>query len=311
VNPEVTVVVPTHNRRDLLQLTLRTVLGQRDVELEVVVVDDGSTDDTAPVVAGVADHRVRLLRHDTPRGVSAARNRGIAEASGDWVAFVDDDDLWAPDKLARQLRSARRTGRDWAYAGAVKVDAAQRLLNGGKPPPDPDEVMARVARWNPMPGGCSNVIVSRALLRRAGPFDRQLINLADWELWIRLARAGGPPGMVRSPLVGYRQHGGNRSLDTGLIRREAHLIERRYGTALDWGGIFRYLAWLCLRSGRRQEALWHFAQASLRGQAAPVAADLAGLLRTRLAGPTSSHSGTSEQHDWAMEAEAWLSSLRG
>jgi hypothetical protein len=66
-----------------------------------------------------------------------------------------------------------------------------------------------------------------------------------------------------------------------------------------------------VRSGRRREALWHFAQASLRGQAAPVAADLAGLLHARLAGPTSSRSGTPEQDDWAMEADAWLSSLRG
>ena len=309
MGPEITVVVPTHNRRDLLQLTLRTVLGQRDVELEVVVVDDGSTDDTADVVAGLGDPRLRLVRHDTAQGVSAARNRGIAEASGQWVAFVDDDDLWAPDKLARQLEAAHDTGRAWAYAGAVKVDAAQRL-NGGRPPPEPEELMARITRWNPMPGGCSNVIASSTLLRRAGQFDRQLVNLADWDLWIRMARVGGRPAMVSSPLVGYRQHAGNRSLDTALILREARVIERRYGTALDWGGIFRYLAWLCVRSGRRREALWHFARAAVRGQAPSVATDLAGLARNRLAVPALDRSWPRERREWGTEAEAWLASLR-
>jgi glycosyltransferase involved in cell wall biosynthesis len=309
VKPEITAVVPTHNRRDLLQLTLRTVLGQRDVDMEVVVVDDGSTDDTAQVVTALGDPRLRLVRHDTAQGVSAARNRGVAEAAGEWVAFVDDDDLWAPDKLARQLEAARHTGRAWAYAGAVKVDAAQQLTGGG-PPPGPDEVMARITRWNPMPGGCSNVIASSALLHSAGPFDRQLVNLADWDLWIRMARAGGRPAMVGSPLVGYRQHGGNRSLDTALIVREARVIERRYGTALDWGGIHRYLAWLCVRSGRRRAALGHFARAAVRGQAPSVATDLTGLLRHRLAVPGPGRSQPHEHRDWRTEAEAWLASLR-
>jgi glycosyltransferase involved in cell wall biosynthesis len=307
--PEVSVVIPTRDRSRLLGLTLHSVLWQRAVDLEVVVVDDGSTDDTAQMVAGLGDRRVRLVRHDTAQGVSAARNRGIAEAGGSWVAFLDDDDLWAPDKLTRQLQAARRSGRDWVYAGAVKVDAAQRL-NGGRPPPEPQEVMARIERWNPMPGGCSNVMAASTLLRSAGPFDRQLVNLADWDLWIRMARAGGRPAVVRSPLVGYRLHDGNRSLDTALILREAKVIERRYGTALDWGGIFRYLAWLCVRSGRRREALWHFARATVHGQAPSVAADLAGLVRNRLPGPAPGRARPHQERHWGTEAEAWLTSLR-
>jgi glycosyltransferase involved in cell wall biosynthesis len=307
VDPEVTVVVPTHNRSGLLALTLRSVLWQRHVDLEVVVVDDGSTDDTAQVVAGLGDPRVRRVHHHTPQGVSAARNRGIAEAGGGWVAFVDDDDLWAPEKLARQLQAARDTGRAWAYAGAVSVDIDQRLI-GGTPPIPPEGVIARLPRWNPMPGGCSNVIASNALLQATGPFDRQLVNLADWDMWIRMARAAGRPAWVRGPLVGYRLHGGNRSLDTALILREARMIERRYGTALDWGGIYRYLAWLCVRSGRRREGLRHFAQAAARGQARAVAMDIAGLLRDRL--PVPPRPRPDGHRDWGVEAEAWLASLR-
>jgi glycosyltransferase involved in cell wall biosynthesis len=130
VSPDVSVVVPTHNRSGLLAQTLRSVLWQRGVDLEVLVVDDGSTDDTAAVVAALNDPRVRLLRHGTPRGVSAARNRGVAAAGGRWLAFCDDDDLWAPDKLARQLAAAQATGRSWVYAGEVHIDLGGQVVGG-------------------------------------------------------------------------------------------------------------------------------------------------------------------------------------
>jgi glycosyltransferase involved in cell wall biosynthesis len=121
--PEVTVVVPTHDREALLRQTLGSILGQRGVDFEVIVVDDGSSDDTAAAVAGLGDPRVRLVRHGRPLGVAAARNRGIAEAAGAWLAFCDDDDLWAPDKLARQLQAATQTGANWVYTGEVHIDA--------------------------------------------------------------------------------------------------------------------------------------------------------------------------------------------
>ena len=94
-----TVVIPTRNRPDLLCLTLTSVLRQRDVDLQVIVVDDGSTEDTAGVVSRSGDHRVRVLRQATSKGVSTARNVGLSEVTTEWVAFCDDDDLWSPDKL--------------------------------------------------------------------------------------------------------------------------------------------------------------------------------------------------------------------
>ena len=104
---EVTVVIPTRDRGHLLPRSLRSALAQRDVTLEVVVVDDGSVPPAAhnKVVARVCatDARVRVLRHMTPKGVSAARNSGIEAATGRWIAFLDDDDIWAPQKLASQL----------------------------------------------------------------------------------------------------------------------------------------------------------------------------------------------------------------
>ena len=92
---DVSVVVPTRNRSALLPVTLRSVLAQRDVDVEVIVVDGASTDDTPAVLAALADARLRVVWQDAPDGAASARNRGAAEARGEWLAFVDDDDLWS------------------------------------------------------------------------------------------------------------------------------------------------------------------------------------------------------------------------
>src|SRR5262245_43629644 len=137
----VSVIVPTRNRSALLSRTLRSVLRQQQVEIEVIVIDEASTDDTAALLATVDDARVRVIRHDRPRGVSAARKRGAAAAQGEWVAFVDDDDLWAPDKLARQIHTAQTLDRDWAYAGSVNISDRGEVIYG-RPPLSPEEVVA-------------------------------------------------------------------------------------------------------------------------------------------------------------------------
>src|SRR5919197_55125 len=122
----VSVVVPTHNRARLLSRTLRSICAQQSVDFEVVVVDDGSTDDTA-AVAAAADTRVKIICNPRPCGVSVARNIGITAARGDWIAFCDDDDLWAPDKLAAQLSAADEARLGWVYSGDVTVDDQSRV----------------------------------------------------------------------------------------------------------------------------------------------------------------------------------------
>jgi glycosyltransferase involved in cell wall biosynthesis len=308
--PDVSVVVPTHNRRELLALTLRTVLWQSEVNVEVVVVDDGSRDPgvAAQVVADLADDRVVLVRNDVPMGVSAARNRAIAGARGAWVAFCDDDDLWAPDKLALQLAAARSSGRGWVYTGAVKIDLQQRVV-AGLPPPPPDEVMARLTRVNLIPGGCSGVLVRAAALREVGGFDRALVNLADWDLWMRLA-ATGPAAFVPRPLVGYRIHPRNASADAALILTEACSLNGRYGCKIDYGALYHYLAWVHLRSGRGRGSLRYYALAMAHGNVRAPVADLRGKLRQRLGiegfDLPSERRRRAERATWRAASERWL-----
>jgi len=305
-SPVVSVVIPTHNRSALLKLTLLTALWQRDVDLEVIVVDDGSTDDTAATVASFSDPRVRLLRHDTPQGVTTARNHGIAEARGEWVAFLDDDDLWAPHKLSSQLEAAGSTAT-WVYVGDVEMDVEQRVIAGGPPPP-PDEVIRRLSATSLIPGGCSGVIATRKAVASAGGFDPTFVNLADRDLWIRLARTG-PLDWVCEPLVGYRVHQGQLSLDVALILREAGMLEEKYQQRIDRGDLHHYLAYQCLTAGRPRDALRHFAKAAVRGKAIPVAGSVSQVVLERFGVRMPRLARRDPHAAWRAEAEAWLAEL--
>lgn len=306
--PQVSVVIPTHDRRDLLMLTLRTVLWQEDVEFEVIVVDDGSTDGTGDAVAAIGDPRVRSLRHDTPLGVSTARNHGIDGARGTWIAFLDDDDLWAPTKLRAQLTAAAAPEATWCYAGTVKIDRQQQMM-GGTPPEPPAVVLARLPSVNLVPGGCSGVIATRVAVEATGGFDARLVNLADWDLWVRLGRTG-PPACVADPLVGYRIHSAQASLDIDLILKEAALIDGRNGVSVERGPLHHYLAHRALNAGWRRKALEHFARAALLGELVPVSTHLWAMARFRIAERLSLPHRPDRHAAWRAPALAWLRDLQ-
>jgi glycosyltransferase involved in cell wall biosynthesis len=265
--PDVCVVIPTHDRRRLLQRTLRSALAQRSVVLEVVVVDDGSSDGTAQFVEDLDDPRVCLVRHDVARGVATARNAGVVASTARWIAFLDDDDLWAPDKLARQLAAAEAAGTGWVYAGAVEIDVHDRLV-GGEPPPRPERLLAELTRQNLMPAGSSNVVILADMFRACGGFDAELRHLADWDLWLRLARRE-EPSYVPEPLVAYRIHAGQATMDTAGMMAEAEVLRERHGA--DPASIRRWLAWSHLRRGNRRAAIGAYARAVAVGDVSSVA----------------------------------------
>ena len=200
----VTVVIPTHNRVHLMPASLRSVLAQRDVDLEVVVVDDGSSDATPVALEAMRDDRLRWHRNEHATGVSRARNTGVAMVETPWVAFIDDDDLWAPDKLARQLASLRLyPGARWSMVGSVAVDEELQILRHEEAP-DSATLVQQVLKKNCVPAGGSGVLVSTDLVREVGGFREQFSNLADWDLWIRLAarRLRPPRCSTRSSRTG-------------------------------------------------------------------------------------------------------------
>lgn len=264
--PELSVVVPTRNRIDLLAQTLYTVLAQQAVDLEVVVVDDASDDDTARWLAAHPDPRVRSVRLDTPAGVAGARNAGIDDARGRWVGFVDDDDLWMPGKLADQLAAAQATGASWAVGGAVVFSQGPQLLQITPPPP---RLADRLAWRNTVPGGGSNVILTREALEKVGGFDGSISIVADWDLWIRLLETG-PPATVDRAVVAYRLHSHNMSRDVARMLHGIAVIEERYrhlrgGEPVDWEVFYAWLGHNALRANARWTAASLAARAMVAG----------------------------------------------
>jgi glycosyltransferase involved in cell wall biosynthesis len=285
----------------MLLRALRSVLAQREVELEVLVVDDGSTDETMGAVRSLDDPRVGVLRHERSRGVATARNAGAAAAGGTWIALLDDDDLWAPDKLLRQVAEAQRVGARWAYTGAVEIDQTGRLLGGERPLP-PDLLLRELPHRNPMPAGCSNVIVRADVFRATGGFDVELRHLADWDLWLRLARHGSP-ACTPDPLVAYRLHPAQATLDTSGMIDEARILRDRHGA--DLNSIRRWMAWSHLRQGRRWKAAAEYARAAATGDLASLGRAAVAALHPR---PTAvqRRSSAVADHEWAESAREWV-----
>ena len=110
LSPKVSVVIPVFNRPAAVRRAIESVLAQTCQDFEIIVVDDGSTDETPAVVAGLADPRMTLIQHEGNRGGSAARNTGLRAASAEYVAFLDSDDEWLPRKLERQLEVFQPVG---------------------------------------------------------------------------------------------------------------------------------------------------------------------------------------------------------
>jgi glycosyltransferase involved in cell wall biosynthesis len=258
--PDVTVVIPTRDRWPVVGRAVSCALRQVDVRVEVVVVDDGSTDRTTEHLSAIADPRLRVLRLPTSQGGAHARNAGIAEARGRWVAFLDDDDIWSPHKLRLQLAMARAVRAGFAYARAVSVEApgiVTRLMAL----PSPGSLAARLLRSNVVPAGASNVVVRRSLLRRIGGFDEQLDHLTDWDLWIRLARAA-PAVACDEVTIGYVQHQSNRyktaapfvEAELEYLAAKHHSAALAVGSEFDAAHLARGAAFGYLQAGRRVTA---------------------------------------------------------
>jgi glycosyltransferase involved in cell wall biosynthesis len=310
MTPLVSVVIPTRNRRSLLAGTLDTVLAQQDADLEVVVVDEASTDGTAAYLQAHTDPRVRTVRHDEPQGVARARNRGIGEAGGRWVALLDDDDLWAPRKLAAQLAAA--DGATWVYTGAVAVDRDLQVVETYRPLA-PAELCAQLPLRNPVPAGSSNVLIRRSAFDAAGQFDSRLRHLADWDMWRRLAQQG-EPAVVDEPLVAYRIHPGNASQAPTGILEEAALVEQALGHPIDWVAIHRWIAINCLRSGARWQAARSFGRAVRAGDRRSVVRAANALLVPGAGRRITYHplrrDGDVRDRDYKSRADVWLAPLR-
>ena len=201
--PRVSVITAAYNAEAFLETTIRSALAQTFDDLEVVVVNDGSKDATSDVVRRVmaSDARVRLVEQQNC-GLAATRNRGVREARGELIAFLDHDDLWHSEKVALQvakLDADRNVALVSCYSALIDTEhLCIGWRYGGEARGD---VYAEMLEWDMISGG-SVPLVRRAALEAAGPFDESLPMRSDWDMWIRLARRH-PFATVTRVLVGY------------------------------------------------------------------------------------------------------------
>ncbi|MGJ7442264.1 glycosyltransferase family 2 protein [Aquipuribacter sp. MA13-6] len=313
----VAVVIPTHDRPDLLRRTLTTVLCQRDVDLEVVVVDDGDQGLAEAVVESMQDDRVRLVPARVPHGgPCAARNVGTASTTAPWVAFLDDDDLWAPDKLAAQMAAVDALdGAGWVTAGAVSVDDDLRILSWQAPPAP--GLQRRQIAVNLIPGGGSATVVARRVLDEVGGFDESMRHHGDYEMWVRVSLAA-PLAVVDRPVVGYLVHGGGLSRGTaGGRAAKAQLRPRLEALQAERGVAPEFDSWdfiwgdLELRSGRRWDAARTYAALALRRRdpGLLVRAAAAGVAPGRLQARSERWASAQVPSSVRAEAESWLADV--
>jgi glycosyltransferase involved in cell wall biosynthesis len=226
--PLVSVIMPTYNRLEYLPLSVQSVFAQTLTDWELIVADDGSGDETRAYLQSLADPRVTVIWLPHTGQPSVVTNRALREARGEYVAFLDSDDLWLPTKLQRQLESLRtHPQRRWSYTKFAVVDAS------GKP-------LARAGRreW-PTPTGWileelleevtviaqPSVVVSRQWLERLGAFDEELVMCYDDELWFRLAAKSEIDG-IDEPLTLVRRHACHSGSDIIAWRDRRRVFEK-------------------------------------------------------------------------------------
>lgn len=198
--PRVSVIIPTRNRSVMLRRAIDSVRAQTFTDLEILVADDGSDDDTSEVVRDLGDRRVRHLRF-AHGGAPRARNAAFALSRGALVAYLDDDDEWLPQKLERQLQHLASAGQDvgLVHCGTDLVSSASGRTVHTFRPADRHYTPADLLR--DIPFTTSNVLIRRDVLEVIGGFDPDLAGAQDRDLWIRIARrfriAGVPEVLVR------------------------------------------------------------------------------------------------------------------
>ncbi len=263
--PTVSAVIPVHNGQAYVAEAIESVLAQSRAPIECLVIDDGSTDGTRDAVLSFG--RAVTYVAQARGGVSAARNRGGHLARGDLVAFLDHDDVWLTDKLARQLEVRQREPPTMILCAVQVVDAGGAPMRMGRLAPRSDLVTGMLTFDGTETVSCSSTgLIAREDLLAMGGFDRALSISADWDLLMRVLLEG-TLGYVDEPLVLYRVHDANMSRQIGAMERDmsrafakafAHPqlpAAVRGDRALAYSRLYRMLCGSYRDSGERRDAL--------------------------------------------------------
>lgn len=233
-SPLIGILVPAYNAERFLAQAIESVLAQSYPHWELILVDDGSWDGTARIALEYAARDPRLHYHHQPhQGLAQARNHALRRTDAEWIAFLDADDLWLPDKLSRQVEALNRTGADLLYTGGYvfwEDDLANRrrcseVPGGSRGGESMYRLLARQNRF-----AVSSVSIRRSLLEAVGAFDESpgIYGAEDYDLWLRVARVGGRFYGLPDPLICYRVHRQAMSRDVDRMLQSLRNVLARH-----------------------------------------------------------------------------------
>ena len=226
--PQVSVIIPTCNRPEFLRAALQSVARQSFQDFEIVVVDAGDNDNSRAVVESIETPSIRYLRHEGSNS-AAARNSGILHSKGEYVAFLDDDDEWYPEKLMNQMRALTMSGSEIGavYTGSFRIDRRTQKIVAQRVPTARGDLRAELLNGNCI-GGVSSVLMRRECFDRIGRFDERLSSFEDYDLWLRMSRIYHFE-CLRAPLVKSFVHPDRISSSPDLVARGLELMLRKHG----------------------------------------------------------------------------------
>ncbi len=228
--PLISVVIPVYNGEKTIKLTIESVLKQTCSDWELIVVNDGSTDSTLDLVQAIQDERIKIFTYPNS-GPNPTRNRGFSHACGQYISFLDADDLWSPDKLEKQLQAIESSSSaKVAYSWTNWVNEKGELIRRGSYKTANGDVFAKLLLIDFIESG-SNPLISKQAFAEVGGFDETLPAAQDWDMWLRLA-AKNHFVCVEFPQIFYRVSPGSWS--SNVERMEAaslRVIERSLAEA--------------------------------------------------------------------------------
>lgn len=222
-NPRVSIILPVYNASKYIETTIGNILGQTFSDFELLIINDGSTDDSRDIISKYVDSRIQLIDQENG-GVSAARNSAIMNAKGEFIAFIDADDLWHRDKLKIQVEALDNAPNiDFCYTdrGLFDDDGPQPEIHceTGNIPVFEESLFLPLLKHNHI--HCSSVVLRRKLLSKVGVFDSLLAASEDLDLWVRAAKLNNFL-RVNLCLSFYRRHESNTIGSTSFRRNRVH-----------------------------------------------------------------------------------------
>jgi|SRR5919199_1486969 glycosyltransferase involved in cell wall biosynthesis len=252
--PTISVIVPAYNASRTILKTIESVQQQNFSDFELIVINDGSTDQTLELLNTIKDPRLQVFSYSNG-GLPTARNRGISHATGEFITFLDADDLWAPDKLELQLAALQQHPEAGvAYSWTYYMDEQGESVHIGAPVFFEGNVYSKLLVGNFLDSG-SNPLIRRRAIESVGEFDPTLKSCEDWEYWLRLS-ARWDFVVVPKPQIFYRQTSGAMSSKIEVMEKYHLLvIERAFQSAppelqflkkQSVANLYQFLAHLCL-----------------------------------------------------------------